>query len=328
MHFFLFSLLIGTVLSSDCSTDTYTIDECFTRCRQLYSGSRNYYNRTTMLCESVTQCSSNEEYDNTTNTCSEVPPLIDNLTNATGDIDTGDETDSEYEVTNPTVKCVNGYYLNNSTLCVCYPGWETDTTNSSTVSNEILKCNVANENNSTTTNVTTETSNISLILSIAIPCVIGLMIAVWMLSCIIRKCKKEEVKPQQKIELKIVSDPQPNVDGYPMEHPPENSYYKNCLTDSVYTRYQYNGRNNNPSMTNRCLTYQTPNKPRRRINYYTNRSYDNNNSIRSKHSFKFVEGNCYPIKSQSRCMTTTPCRQRRLNFDDCEPNFNYRTQQE
>ena len=78
-------------------------------------------------------------------------------------------------------------------------------------------------------------------------------------------------------------------------------------------------------MTNKCITYQTPNRRRRRLNYYTNRSYENN-SIPSKHSFKFVEGNCYPIKSQSRCMTTTPCRQRRLTFDYCEPY--YRTQQE
>lgn len=213
--------------------------------------------------------------------------------------------------------------------------------NDTSETGEILKCNVAGKTNSTDeTGTVYEQSNLSLILTIAIPCVIGLLIVAWILSCILHKCKKTEVNkkpPITPIELKIVNDPITNREIYSYDditHSKNKSQMKKycgCLTDTICrTRNPSFDMSNSNLYSNLCskrtLTYHTPNKQKRQINYYhsplnnLNSNRQNmrmsslNNSKRSQHSFRFQDGNCYPINKNNYWETAPNSRRLRSNL--------------
>lgn len=107
--------------------------------------------------------------------------------------------------------------------------------------------------------------------------------------------------------------------------------YCRCLTDTIC-------RTRNPSfdMSNsnlcsslcskRTLTYHTPNKKKRPLNYYQspinnlNSNRQNmkmsslNNSKRTQHSFRFQDGNCYPINMNNYWETAPNSRKLRSDF--------------
>lgn len=90
----------------------------------------------------------------------------------------------------PVITCVNGYYPENSTICICYEGWETE--ENVTNLEKIEKCNKQIESSNSSSTVVEGYSKISLILSIAIPCLIILVFTIYFLSCIRKKCKSKK----------------------------------------------------------------------------------------------------------------------------------------
>jgi hypothetical protein len=67
---FLVFFLFSAALAADCVIDSkMTLIDCYQLCRVLYNGSRNYFNKTTGLCDVVRQCSDSEQYDYLSNSC-------------------------------------------------------------------------------------------------------------------------------------------------------------------------------------------------------------------------------------------------------------------
>ena len=210
------------------------------------------------------------------------------------------------------MNCVNGYYLPNVNLCVCYSGW-ISSNNISLTTSTINKCDIAyslnqtntnqneqdGDNNSNTINgdlselddvneeVIHEKHIISLILSIVIPSVLGLIGLIWLISFIIIKVKKRKQLQIEKELFKIN-----NNNNITLSNEIEYQTQDNCAKKE--------------KVNNKAIVYQTPikhNKHMRCYNTPDNKKNSFHEDQKSSFSFRFNEGNCYSIKDYNS-MTT------------------------
>lgn len=95
----------------DCDQNEKSLEECASFCRIYFTGSKNFFNQTSSLCESVPLCTDLQEYNNETNECMKIQNYVD-IDNITGSIEEEPDEDKDYEVVNVRN---NFYFLNNFT---------------------------------------------------------------------------------------------------------------------------------------------------------------------------------------------------------------------
>lgn len=104
----------------------------------IYGGLKNYFNRTTGVCQSIVICGSNENYNYLTNSCTSLTPDFTSYPNTTSNTSTEDISNN---LIIPQIICENGY----TSMCICYTGWESDNTSTSNTTNSTIltinKCN-------------------------------------------------------------------------------------------------------------------------------------------------------------------------------------------
>ena len=301
---FLLLILLPIIKCFDCEINsTSTIKTCISFCRVNYQGKKNYYNQQRKTCEPISLCKSNQTLNISNNICYEKSLLI--FHNKSLHFKTQTTTQTK-------VNCVNGYYLPNVNLCVCYSGW-ISSNNISLTTSTINKCDIAyslnqtntnqneqdGDNNSNTINgdlselddvneeVIHEKHIISLILSIVIPSVLGLIGLIWLISFIIIKVKKRKKLQIEKELFKIN-----NNNNITLSNEIEYQTQDNCAKKE--------------KVNNKAIVYQTPikhNKHMRCYNTPDNKKNSFHEDQKSSFSFRFNEGNCYSIKDYNS-MTT------------------------
>jgi hypothetical protein len=285
-----------------------------------YQSKKNFYNQQTKTCEPISLCKSNQTLNISNNICYEKSLLISHNKSLNFKTQTTTQT---------KVNCVNGYYLPNVNLCVCYSGW-ISSNNISLTTSTINKCDIAFSFNQTNTNqneqdgdnsnnntisenlselddineeVIHEKHMISLILSIVIPSVLGLIGLIWLISFIIIKVKKRKQLQIEKELFKI------NNNNITSSNEIDYKNQSNCTKKD--------------KVNNKSIVYQTPIKHNKHMNYYNtpeNKKSSFYEDQKSSFSFRFNEGNCYSIKDYYSL--TTPRETNNYTNKDKQQNIN------
>ena len=318
-------ILLPITKCFDCEINsTSTFKSCISFCRVNYQGKKNYYNKQTKTCEPISLCKSNQTLNISDNICYEKSLVISYNKSLHFKTQLNNISTSQ-----TTVNCVNGYYLPNVNLCVCYSGWISSNSISSNNST-INKCDIASSTNQTNTNqneqdgannnntinedlnelddvneeVIQEKHMISLILSIVIPSVLGLIGLIWLISFIIIKVKKRKQLQIEKERFK-------------------NNNNNNITLSNDIDYKKQNKCAQKEKVNNKAIVYQTPIKHNKHIHYYN--TPDNKKSSfyedqKSSFSFRFNEGNCYSIKDYYSM--TTPREKNKHTNKDKQENIN------